>query len=88
MDQGVCVALPSSATEGFKFFMIGLNLVKPLNQKLDQAKQNNDTWESNSGELYKLPSNSTWENLVNSTCVTSPEIGHNMAYIDYETTKN
>lgn len=33
-DQGICVALPGSAAEGFKFTMISLNLTKILENKL------------------------------------------------------
>lgn len=67
-DQGVCIALPSSASEGFKFTMISLNLTKILKNELNSLNQTegNATWgiiespflDQKEGQPWK--SNGTW----------------------------
>ena len=67
-DQGVCVALPGSAAEGFKFTMISLNLTKILGSKWNQSG-GSFNYTDPTGTMYQLPENGTWENLWNRTCI-------------------
>ncbi|XP_026723113.1 uncharacterized protein LOC113490735 [Athene cunicularia] len=67
-DRGICVALPGSAPEGFKFTMISLNLTKILTNELNRLNrmEGNATWgttespflEQKEGQPWK--SNGTW----------------------------
>lgn len=67
-DQGICIALPGSAAEGFKFTMISLNLTKILGNELKWLNQTggNTTWgiiespflEQKEGQPWR--SNGTW----------------------------